>query len=306
MFEEIFVSDNILLNFLVFINLYWYLATAIFVPAFYYIFLKIFTFPLITRKAHEFVLVISPESVKIKKIVARMTPMFAFKRNLYWFGDPCEDVDSLNRYNIYIEGLNQNIANQKKLPNKLHDIMRELELPKQIGSHKIILPKEIKKHLNRHFALIINPDNLMLKLESSTKRQPLRVSFYHTLGVYFQQMEQIQQEQIVEQEIAVDGGTVTETASGNQKMQLIQLNAQVVLKKIEYASTHRYYSSHYAFRLWKKIVKNERYFMSWVKGSIDPKIIMTLIALMGVSAGIFLVFYLFGNPQARLGPMPTG
>lgn len=296
MFEEIFVSDNMILNFFVFIYLYWYLIIGLFIPASYYVFLRIFTFSLITRKAHEFVLIISPESVKIKKITARLTPMFVHKKGLYWFDDPCEDVESLNRYHIYVEGINQNITHNDKHENKLHDLTKELEIPQQVSSHKILLPKDIKKHFNRHFILIVNPETNLVKLEITDKRQPLKVNFYHTLGVYIQKQITEQTEK-TEQEVTGSSGT---------KMVLMQLNTQMVMHQIKYASAYRYYSSYYAFKLHKKIQKMEKMFMVWVKGSIDPKLIMALLVLLIMGGAIFAIFYVFSNPSNLIGPMPTG
>lgn len=291
--EEVFVSDNIFLNFVVLLNLYWYIGVGIFVPALYYIFLKIFTFPLITRKAHEFVLILSPESVKIKKITARLTPFFYFKQGAYWFDTPAKDVDSLNHYHIYIEGINQSITKRERLQGKVHDLIKEIKIPKQISTHKILLPINIKRHLHRHFALIISENGEYVSLIDAPQRQPLRVSFFHTLGVYLQ--KKVQTEKPLEGE-----GQTTNT--GN--LQLLQLNTQMVLEQIEFASQIRSYSSHFIYRVSKKIQATEKNWMTWVTGGLDPKVVGTLIALMGVFAGIFLVFYVFGNPKAALGPMP--
>lgn len=290
MFEDVFVSDNIALNIFVFIYMYWYLIVGLFAPAFYYIFLRIFTFPLITRKTHELVIMVSPESVKIKKITSRLTPFFYFKKGAYWFDEPCKDINTSNNYNIYVEGINQNITHKAKHEDKTHDVLKELIIPKQISSHKILLPTQLKNHLNRHFILVIEPDKKLAELRAVKERQPHRVSFYHTLGIYIQKT--IEVEKSVEQEQG--GGT-----------KMLQLTTQLILEQIKFASQQRYYSSHYAYNLSKRVQRTEKYFISWTKGDIDPKIIISLVVLMGTVAGIFAVMYLFGNPQTLLGPMPT-
>lgn len=298
MFEDVFVSDSWLLNFIVFLNLYWYVAAGAFFPAVYYIFLKIFTFPLITRKAHEFVLVMSPESVKIKKITARLAPFFYHNKNAYWFDSPSQDVNSLNKYNIYIEGINQSITHGEKHPDKVHDILKEIYVPKQISTHKILFPTRLKEHLNRHFVLIVSANGQFIDIQPVKERQPLRVSFYHTLGVYLQKTIQAQEEPLEEQ---------TSAGSQNeQKLQLVRITTQSVLEQIKFAAQYRYYNSHYSYLLSKKVQRMEKNFMFWVRGSIDPKIIISLIILMGTVAGIVAIMYMFGNPKMMLGPMPTG
>lgn len=289
MFEDIFVSDNILLNAFVFIYLYWYLVVGVFIPAGYYIFLRIFTFPLITRKAHELVLFVTPESIRIQKITSRLTPFFVSKKNIYWFDEPCQDVDTLNKFHIYIEGINQNITFRGKHENKVHDLTKEMSIPKQVGSHKILLPIKLKQHMQRHFMIVIDSEGNIAKMASSKDRQPLRASFYHTLGIYIQK------------QIETEG---KEIESGGSNYRLLQLNTQTVLQQIKHVSAYRYYSSFWAYQLSRRIMRTEKYWMSYLKGSIDPKVMMALVILIGAGAAIFLVFYMLGNPQAMLGPMP--
>jgi len=293
MFEEVFISDNIVLNIFVFIFMYWYIVVGIFAPAFYYVFLKIFVFPLITRKSHEFVLIVKPESVTIKKIAARLTPFFYYKKNAYWFDEPLSDVGSLNKYNIYVEGINQNITHKEKHENKVHDLLKELVIPKQIGSHSVLLPKNIKEHLNRHFILLVDPSGKFIELRAVKERQPLKVNFYHTLGIYLQ--KQVQTEKPLEGESASGSG-----------LKVVQLSTQVVLQEIKFASQYRYYSSHFAYSLSKRVQRTEKNWMTWIKGALDPKMIMALIILMATVGVVILIMVTFKNPQALLGPMPTG
>jgi hypothetical protein len=293
MFEEVFVSDSMILNIFIFIYMYWFIMVGVFAPAFYYVFLKIFVFPLITRKSHELVLIIKPESVTIKKITSRLTPFFYYKRNAYWFDEPLSDVSSLNKYNIYVEGINQNITHKEKHENKVHDILKELTIPKQITSHTVLLPKNIKQHFNRNFILLVDPTGQFAELSAVKERQPLKVNFYHTLGVYLQ--KQVQSEKPIE----------GETASGSG-LKVVQLNTQVVLQEIKFASQYRYYSSYFAYSLSKRIQRTEKNWMTWIKGALDPKLIMAMIILMATVGVVILIMTTFKNPQALLGPMPTG
>lgn len=294
MFETLFFSDNMMINILVMIEMYWVYFTILFGPATYYIFLKIFTFPLITRKAHEFVLILSPESVKIKKIVMRVEPFFSFKKGLYWFAESADDENSTNKYTIYLEGINQPITEVKRNPNKLHDVTHVYRLPKQIASHKILLPIRLKEHLNRHFRIIINSDTGKLRLEPTKERQPLRVSFYHTLGIFIESVEKIEKPMEVSNEIPVSQGS----------LKLVQLTSQLMLRELKNSSESNNFSSSFTYQAFKLHLASEFSIVGNLSGSIDPKLIIMLIALMGVGAAIFFMFY-YSNPTNVLGPMPT-
>lgn len=286
--ETLFYSDNMMINIFVAINMYWYFFTALFGPATYYIFLKIFTNPLITRKAHDFVLIASPESVKIKKITSRVAPFFKFKRGLYWFSDSSEDENNLNKYSIYLEGINQPITEVTRNNNKVHDVPHVYRLPKQISAHKIILPVRIKEHLNRHCKLIVNAETGKVRLEFVKERQPLRVSFYHTMGIM------IEAPQKVEQEMEIGSGGMVQ----------LQLTTQLMMQQLKASSETSNFSSTYAYETWKYAVGADQAIVGNLSGSMDPKIVVALLALMGVGAAVFFMFY-YSNPTTVLGPMPT-
>lgn len=287
--ETIFYSDNMLMNILVLMDQYWVYFTALFGPASYYIFLKIFTFPLITRKSHDFVLIASPESVKIKKITSRVAPFFSFKRGLYWFSDSSEDESSMNRYSIYLEGINQPITETTRNNSKVHDVPHVYKLPRQISGHKIILPIKIKEHLNRHFKLILNAQSGKIRLEPTSERQPLRVSFYHTMGISIETLE------VIPQEIE------SETTSGKQVQ--VQLTTQLMMRQLKTTSETNNFSSAYAYSTWKYALGAEQSIVGNLSGAIDPKIVVLLLALMGIGAAVFFMFY-YSSPTNVLGPMP--
>jgi hypothetical protein len=279
-----------ILNILVAINMYWYFFAALFVPATYYIFLKIFTFPLITRKAHDFVLVASPESIHIRKITSRIAPFFNFKRNLYWFSESSEDDSSLNRYLIFVEGINQPITEVNRNQNKVHDVTHTYKLPRQVSGHKIIIPIRLKEHLNRHFKLIVNAETGKTRLEPTSQRQPLRVSFFHTMGVLIESVQKVENE--------------IELGSSSGKTVQVHLTSQLMMQQLKTTSETSNFSSSYAYESWRSCIDAQHAITGNLSGAMDPKTIMLLLALMGVGAGIFFAFY-YSDPRHILGAMPT-
>ena len=147
----------------------YYILVAI-LPISYYIWLKIFSFPLITRKPHELLLIITPEKLKIKKIKSRLYPFFSFCKGLYWFSDPFEDVDSNNQFHVYIEGVNQSLGDMskdgtlKRRANKLDELTTNTEKINEISGHGVLLPRNIKVHLHRHYQIILDPISHKLKI----------------------------------------------------------------------------------------------------------------------------------------------
>jgi len=277
---------EIIINIFIFINLYWYFLIAAFIPGCYYILIKIIAFPLAPNKAHEFIIIAKPEKADIKKVSNRFYPFFNFKKGLYWFSTPCQDLDNANTYHIYIEGLNQDVCNMERRDNKLGDLMQTKLVSKQISNHQIKLLKHFKTHLHRHWSITLEPNLKIAKLTPMTTPQPFRLSLYHTLGIY------MQHEQEVEKEI--------ENSSGNTILSAI--TTESVIQQLTYIQSYSYFSAHSAQQLYKKIKKIDLNFMTWVKGSIDPKLLM-MLAILGM--GVALVFLVSIMMKPDLGPMPT-
>lgn len=291
MFETIFYSDNMLINIFVMLDMYWMYFTALFVPASYYIFLKIFTFPLITRKSHEFVIMASPESAKIKKITSRIEPFFSFKKGLYWFSESSEDQGSLNRYSVYLEGINQNILETARNKNKVHDILHVASLPRQVSSHKILLPTRVREHFSRHWKFTLNAESLKVRIEPTTERQPLRVSFYHTFGIYLEVPEQ------VEKPIEVDG------AISSAGLVQVQITTQLIMRQLKMYAENRNFSSSYMYHTWKLALAAPQSIVGRLMGAIDPRMLGILVVLIAVLGAVGAFMY-FSNPTVALGPMP--
>lgn len=284
---------DIVLNILVYMNMYYYIAPIIFVPGIYYIAMKMLFFPLISRKTHEFIIIAKPESVVIKKIAHRYHPMFSWKNGMYWFSKPCHDVENTNQYQVFMEGLNQSVTSMERLQNKCSDLMRNKTKVKQLSGHQIRIPRNLKGHLHRHYVLILDPINDLAQLKPVDEKQSFRVNFTHTLGIFVQENNTIETEQPNE---------TNENAT--QIVQTVALTTQSVMQQIAYVQENSNFSSHYAYTLWKTIRNVDRNFMTWVKGSLDPKVIAIFLMLAGGIAAIYLVMHLM-NPQTALGPMPT-
>lgn len=276
-----------LMNILVMMNMYPWLFASLFVPGTYYVFLKIFSFPLITRKSHEFVIMASPESAKIKKITSRVLPFFNFKKGLYWFSESSEEENGYNKYSIYLEGINQPITEVTRNNNKVHDLTHCYKIPRQVSGHKIVLPTRIKEHLNRHFKLTLNVQTGKIRLEPTTERQALRVSFYHTLGIFIESVE------VIEQEIELNSG----------KTKQVQLTTQLMMQQLKATSETSNFSSSYAYDTFREHIGANQNIVGNLSGSLDPKIIVMLLALMGVGGAIFFMTY-YSNPTNILGAMP--
>ena len=243
---------NPIIDALIWLNIYGYYVTAVFVPATYYIMVNLFQFPMITNKIHELVLIATPEKVIIKKITNRYMPFFEFKKGLYWLDDPAADTQSLNQLHPYITEVNQPITKMERRPNKVNDVITNQSKMKQIGNHKIMLLKNLKKHLIRHWTLVLDIDNNVYALSPSIDpktnkavKQPLKVNLYHTLGIYIQKTIKIPKEEIIE-------------GSGGTKQILQAITTQSIIEQLKYVQEHSYYSSHYAFTLLNRIRHMER------------------------------------------------
>lgn len=285
-------TGNTILDILIFLNLYGIYLLIAFGPATYYIWLKIFSFPLITRKNHELVLIITPEKIDIKKIRSRIMPFFSFKKGLYWFSEPFDDIDSRNKFHVFIEGINQSLNDIERRDNKLDELLTYTDRIKALSSHSIVLPKDIKKHMNRHFIITLEPNSNQLKIMPTPERQNHRFSFYHTIGF------QIQTPVQVEEEIP----EIENASSEQPKVVFTQLTTQMILQKIKYIQEYNYFSSFSAFTLSKKIRSINSNFYMWLLGAIDVKILVVLIGVIGAIALVYLGMPLL---TPKLGPMPT-
>lgn len=279
-----------LFNILIFINLYWYFMPIIFIPAIYYVCINLFSFPLASNKPHEFVIIAKPEKVSIKKISNRYHPFFQFKKGLYWFGIPCSDVNNYNKYHIYTEGINQNITEiSDRRQGKLDDILQTKLTNKQVVGHKVLILKRIKEHFHQHYAITIDPDQKLAAITPTKERQPFKISLFHTLGIY------IQEEQEVQEEIESGSG-------GKLKQYLTAITTETVIKQIKYVQGHAYFSASTAYNLLKRRLKMDFYFMTWIKGSTDPRILAIMILLMAGAAAVVLLSMAL---KPELPPMPT-
>lgn len=291
-------TGNLFLDILIYLDIYGIYILISLAPVSYYIWLKIFSFPLITRKSHELLLILTPEKIIIKKIKSRLYPFFAFHRGLYWFSDPFEDVDSNNQFHVYIEGINQSLGDMetdgtlKRRKNKIDEITSNTERINQIIGHSVKIPKNIKGHMTRHWQIIIDPMSHKLKILPTDKSQSLKYSFYHTVGFAIQSTEQTESEKEMEME----------SQNKNQKLVLTELTTQVIINKIKFIQEYKYYSSFSAYILLRKIRKANMNFVRWVLGSIDPRLILILITVFG---SIALVYFGMKAFTPELGPMPT-
>ena len=281
---------EIIVNIFIYMNMYWYVIVFTFVPALYYILLNFFQFPLLTNKIHELVIIMTPEKIKIKKITARYMPFFNFKNGIYWFDIPCSDIDSLNQIHTYIAEVNQPITKMERRKNKVNDLITNQSKIKQLSGHKLLLLRNFKKHLHRHYTLTIDAEQNIYKLTPTDIAQPLKINFYHSIGVYIQKSVEQPKEQVIE------------SSGGNLILQAI--TTQTILQQVQYVQEHSYYSSNFAFNLLRKIIRIERNYMMYVLGSIDPKIIAVIIAMVGMIAGGYLLMTML-SPANMLGDMPT-
>lgn len=279
---------EIFINILIYINLYWYIIPLIFGIGLYYVFIKIFTFPLASNKGHEFVIIARPENVEIKKVSNRYYPFFEFKKGMYWFSTPCNDVRSLNKYHVYIEGLNQDVTAMERREGKLGDMMQTKLTTKQLKKHQVLLPKLIKEHLNQHFSITVDPIKKLAQITPTNQKQPFKVSLYHTIGIYIQEQQQVEEEKEVE--------------GSNSGMVLTAITTESVITQIKHIQSYSYFSSSSAHTLYKKIRKIDENFITWVKGAMDPKILATMVLLMAAIA-VPIIWMLFMKPD--IGEMPT-
>lgn len=285
-------TGSLIFDILVWINIYGIYILIGFVPSVYYIWLKIFSFPLITRKSHELLLMLNPENLKIKKIKSRELPFFKWKKGIYWFSEPFENDEpeqSKNLFHIYINGINQSLAETERRENKADELITYTDKLKALSNHAILFPKNLKAHMTRHWIITLEPISKRYKLTPVKERQNHRYSFYHTIGF------QIQEIQKSESEIETEN-------SSSPNVVFTQLTTQTILKKLKYIQEYSNFSSFFAYSLSRKIKRINSSFVLWILGSIDPRLLIILIVALG---SIALVY--FGMPllTPKLGPMPT-
>lgn len=290
-------TGNLIMDLLVYLNIYGIYILVAFVPATYYIWLKIFSFPLITRRSHELLLIITPEKLVIKKIKSRLYPFFAFRKGLYWFSDPFEDVNSNNQFHVYIEGVNQSLGDMeedgtlKRRKNKIDEITSNTEKINEITGHSVKIPKNIKGHMHRHYQIVLDPMTHKLQIFPTDTPQSLKYSFYHSVGFTIQ--SQVETHDEIEMETA---------SPGKQKLILTDLTTQVIINKIKYIQEYKYYSSFSAYNLIRKIRRANLNFVRWTLGSMDPRLLILLIAVLG---SIALVYFGMKAFTPDIGEMPT-
>ena len=284
-------GGEIILNILIYMNIYWYLMPLLFIGGIYWVVVKIITFPLASNKGQEFVLITRPENVIIQKITNRYHPFFQFKKGLYWFSTPCNDIDSNNKYHIYIEGLNQEVTESgQRRDGKLGELMHTKLNVKQLKGHQILLPKLLKQHLHQHYTLTIDVEKRLAQIAPTNQKQPFKISLYHTIGVY------IQEEKEIESEIEQESGGI------NNKYILNAITTEAVITQLKHIQGYSYFSANSALTLYKQIKNIETNFVTWVKGSMDPKLATAMI-LMLVGVTLPIIFMIFFKPD--IGPMPT-
>lgn len=288
----------LLFDILVWLNIYGIYVAIAFVPSCYYIWLRIFSFPLITRKSHELILMISPEKIIIKKIVSRELPFFKFRKGLYWFSEPFEDTESSNKFHIFVQGINQELSDIERRDNKLDEIISYTENIKSLSSHKILLPKNIKGHMHRHYMITLEPNGNFFKLTPTKQRQSHRYSFMHTVGIQIQNTIETEDQEFEDKENEIQ----VNQSSSNQQVIFTQLTTSTILQKIKYIQSYHNFSSFYAYKLSRKIKRINSNFFLWLMGSIDPRLIIVLISVFGAIALVY-----FGMPllTPKLGPMPS-
>lgn len=284
---------EIIINIMIYLDIYWMYITPTFAIGFYYIILTYFQMPLITNKIHELVVLVSPEKIKVQKVVNRVMPFFKTKQGVFWFDEPCRDVNSLNQMHVYINEINQPITKMKRRDNKVNDLMTNQFKAKQVVGHKLIILRNLKKHFHRHWSLVLDSSTNMYQLTETKTRQPFKINFWHTIGIYIQESEQVQTEKEIE------GGV-----AGGQNLKVTAMTTQTILQELKYIQEHSYYSSSYAFNLLKKLVAIEQNYIGWLTGAIDPKIVIALLVIMGM-AGLGIFFTLNFDPMAGLGEMPS-
>lgn len=292
--SDIPTTGNVFFDILIWMNLYGIYILIAFVPSVYYIWIKIFSFQLITRKNHELLIMITPEKTTIRKIKSREMPFFKYLKGLYWFSEPFEDTDSNNKFHVFIQGINQSLSEIERRPNKLDELLTYTENFKALTKHSIIIPKNIKAHMHRHYMITLEPLSKQLKLTPVKDRQNHRLSFYHTLGF------QIQSELQTAQEIKNTTSSSENIPSNN--IVFTQLTTQTILQKIKYIQEYNYFSSYSAYLLSRKIKKLNTNFFFWLLGTFDPRIIIVLVAMFGAIAMVW-----FGMPLLTpdIGPMPS-
>lgn len=291
-------TGNLFLDILIYLDIYGIYILVALVPASYYIWLKIFSFPLITRKSHELLLLITPEKLVIKKIKSRLYPFFAFRKGLYWFSKPFDDVDSNNQFHVYIEGINQSLGdldedgNLVRRKNKIDELTTNTEKINEITGHSVKIPRNIKGHMTRHWQIVIDPVSHKLQITPTDKPQSLKYSFYHTVGIALQTTVTTEKHEELE----------NESGGNNQKLILTSLTTQVIINKIKHIQEYKYFSSFSAYTLLRKIRRANFNFVRWVLGSIDPRLLILLIMVFG---GIALVYFGMKAFTPDIGEMPT-
>lgn len=285
---------NVVLNILVYLNLYGYYVTPTFALGLYYAIVRIFANPLVTRNPHELVIIAAPNRVYIAKVVSRYLPFFTHKKGAYWFSNPV--TDGFNKFHVYIDGINQPITNLERSESKVNDLITNREYIKQVKSHNPFLIR--KMSFGKNFALVIDPSapaGQNAQLIRTKEPQPFRLRLLVRFGIYIK----------VKQEIESEDGS----SNGNSNSRLVQLTTQTILQQVNTVQENSNFSASYASKILKTLSGLEKNWLNYLSGAFDWKIILVL-AIAAVAVVMVFVFSGSmgggGDPLAALGPKPTG
>lgn len=282
---------NIILNILVYLNLYGMYITPTFALGLYYAIMRIFANPLATTNPHELVIIAAPSRVYVTKVTSRYLPFFTFKKGAYWFADPVSDGH--NKYHVYIDGVNQPITNLERSETKVNDLITHRDYMKQIKSHNPLLPRRLS--FGKNFALVIDPSATgnNAELVRVSTPQPFKLRLMVRFGIY------VKVRQTKEAEGTNESGSNT---------QLVALTTQTILQQIGAVQENTNFSASYAAKILKTVSGLERNWLSFLSGAMDWKI----IAVLAIAAVAVVMVFMFGggigggDPMAALGPRPTG
>lgn len=192
------------------------------------------------------------------------------------------DINPVNQIQIFTQGNNQVVYNQKRIETKATDLISYDPAIKNIKRHTIWIMRNPKAHFHRHYKIIVKETGDFYKLLPVKEKQQFGVGFWHSFGVEMLKIVEVKEDS-------------NESASGGsvKQPQLISelITTSVVTQQIKSKKQNQNFSSSKCYRFLELRRKTEYSFFMKLLGMVDIRVILALGGMVGAVAVLFLFMH---------------
>lgn len=236
--------------------------------------------------------IIATKEVKTKKEEKQMLSLLKQQKRLE---KEILAVKPVNQLLIFSHAINQPIHQMERRKSKVDEILNNNPNPKKMAGHGVWLMQNPKLHFHRHYQIVIDKTGTQYVMVPVKDRQQFSIGFWHSIGI----IKQTEVEVETDQELGGSNG------GGKKRLMQTALTTHIILEQIKEVQDYQNFSASRAFMLLKRRARIESSFASWITGSVDPKLLMALIVLLGGAAAIFLVLHMGAGGGTPAPTAPT-